>query len=161
MYETRNDLNKNVREKIIGVLNVRLADAIDLYAQTKHAHWNVKGPNFIALHKLFDDIAGDVTAYVDDLAERVVQLGGVAEGMIKTIAQRSTLPAFPPGGVWETHVNAIAGALAHFGKNVRADIAHTDELGDADTADLLTEVSRGVDKWVWFVEAHVQKESGR
>jgi len=161
MYETRNDMNKIVREKIIGILNARLADAIDLHVQTKHAHWNVKGPNFIALHKLFDDIAGDVTAYVDDLAERVVQLGGVAEGMIKTVAQRSTLPAFPPGGAWETHVNALAGALAHFGKNVRADIANTDELGDADTADLLTEVSRGVDKWLWFVEAHVQKESGK
>ena len=160
MYETRNDINKNAREKIIGILNARLADAVDLFAQAKHAHWNVKGANFIALHKLFDDIAGSVTEYMDDIAERVVQLGGVAEGMVKTIAQRSTLPAFPPGGDWETHVNALAGALAHFGKNMRADIVHTDELGDADTADLMTEVSRGVDKWLWFVEAHVQKTTG-
>lgn len=161
MYETRNDMARNAREKLIGLLNARLADAFDLHAQAKHAHWNVKGPNFIALHKLFDEIAGAVTEYMDDLAERAVQLGGVAEGMVKTVAQRSTLPAFPPGGAWETHVNAMAGALAHFGKSVRTDIAVADELGDADTADLLTEISRGVDKWLWFVEAHVQREMGK
>ncbi len=158
MYETRNDINPDTRKKLVVMLNARLADAVDLFAQAKHAHWNVKGPNFIALHKLFDDIAGAVTEYIDDVAERVVQLGGVAEGMVKTVAQRSTLPAFPPGGAWEAHVNGMTGALAHFGKSVRASIANADELNDADTADLMTEVSRGIDKWLWFVEAHVQKD---
>ena len=88
MHETRNVLSESVRTEMVELLNARLADAIDLRQQVKVAHWNVKGPNFIALHKLFDDIVEDVDEYVDVLAERVVQLGGLADGTVRQAAKR-------------------------------------------------------------------------
>jgi starvation-inducible DNA-binding protein len=158
MFETRNDLPQETREKVVSLLNLRLADAIDLQAQCKQAHWNVKGPDFIALHKLFDDVNASVVGYVDLLAERIVQLGGVAEGELRTVVRRSAMAPYPASAVsGEEHVNALAGALAAFGKVVRKDIATVLELGDQGTGDILIEISRGLDKWLWFVEAHVQK----
>jgi len=91
-HDTSNDLPEHVRGQVVDLLNQRLADAIDLAAQAKQAHWNVKGPQFIALHKLFDEIHDAVDEYVDLLAERVVQLGGIAEGTLQTVADRSELP---------------------------------------------------------------------
>jgi|SRR6185369_10617144 starvation-inducible DNA-binding protein len=159
MHTTKNDLPEQVRSKVIELLNARLADAIDLQTQMKQAHWNVKGPNFIALHELFDKINEEVEDYVDDIAERVVQLGGVALGTARSIAQRSQLREYPltiANG--REHVEAVSAALATFGKSVRQAIDSSSELRDADTADLFTEISRGVDKWLWFVEAHMQAE---
>src|SRR5262249_23098958 len=95
MFATKNDLSEGVRVKVIQLLNERLADCIDLQTQTKQAHWNVKGPNFIALHELFDQINGAVEEYVDELAERAVQLGGVAEGTARIVARRSSLAEYP------------------------------------------------------------------
>lgn len=156
-FETSNDLPKDIRSQVVDLLNQRLADAIDLKAQTKHAHWNVKGPQFIALHKLFDEVHDAVEEYVDVIAERVVQLGGVAEGTVRIAAQRSELTDYPHA-IYEgaDHVNALAGALAEFGSRIRRAIDETDELGDRDSADICTEVSRGIDKWLWFVEAHAE-----
>jgi len=129
---------------------------IDLQTQCKQAHWNVKGVNFIALHKLFDDINGTVEEYVDLLAERVVQLGGVAEGTLRVVATRSTLEPYPPLiSDADQHIDALGVALAEFGRTARRGIDEMAELGDADSADILTEISRGVDKWLWFVEAHL------
>ena len=99
MFETKNDLSPTIREKAVGLLNARLADCIDLHTQVKHAHWNVKGPNFIALHKLFDEINDAVMEYVDDIAERAVQLGGVAHGTVRSVAGRSTLAEYPAAAV--------------------------------------------------------------
>jgi len=159
MFKTKNDLPEANRTKAIELLNARLADCTDLQTQTKHAHWNVKGPNFIALHKLFDEINEDVEGYVDDVAERAVQLGGVAEGTARMVARRSSLPEYPASAVdGASHVEALSSALAAFGKSVRKAIEQANELGDLDTADLFTEVSRGIDKWLWFVEAHLQEE---
>jgi starvation-inducible DNA-binding protein len=159
MTPTKNDLPETVRSKVVELLNARLADAIDLQSQTKQAHWNVKGPNFIALHKLFDEVNEDVEEYVDDLAERLVQLGGTAEGTVRSVAKRSTLPEYPHGLTrGADHVAALSTALATFGKAVRAGIDQSDELRDKDTADLFTGISRGVDKWLWMVEAHVQAD---
>jgi starvation-inducible DNA-binding protein len=159
MYPTKNDLPEAVRSKVIDLLNARLADAIDLQTQCKQAHWNVKGPSFISLHKLFDDINEDVEDYVDLVAERAVQLGGVAEGTARSIAKRSTMSEYGARGAeGREHVQALSSALATFGKSVRAAIGQTDELGDADTADVFTEISRGVDKWLWMVEAHLTVE---
>lgn len=159
MFKTKNDLPEAVRAKLIDLLNARLADAIDLQTQTKHAHWNVKGPNFIALHELFDKINEEAEEYVDDLAERAVQLGGVAEGTARMAAKRSLLSEYPANTVdGRGHVEALSSVLASFGKSARKAIAETNELGDLDTADLFTEISRGVDKWLWFVEAHLQAE---
>ena len=159
MFKTKNDLSETIRGKAIELLNARLADAIDLQTQTKQAHWNVKGPNFIALHELFDKVQADVEEYVDEIAERAVQLGGVAEGTARMAAKRSTLDEYPTGAVDGcSHVEALSTVLAAFGKSARKAIDQADELGDKDTADLFTEVSRGIDKWLWFVEAHLQAE---
>src|SRR6266704_4442734 len=156
-YQTLNDLPESARGQVIDLLNERLADAIDLETQTKQAHWNVKGPQFIALHKLFDEISEAVEEYVDLLAERVVQLGGVAEGTARTVAERSELPEYPLTiSTGEEHVWALSNALASFGERIRRAIDETDDLGDADATDICTQISRGVDKWLWFVEAHAE-----
>ena len=159
MFKTKNDLPEATRVKAIELLNARLADCKDLQTQVKQAHWNVKGPNFIALHELFDQINEEVEDYVDDIAERAVQLGGVAEGTARAVAARSSLAEYPASAVdGRSHVEALSSALAAFGKAARKAIGEADDLGDLDTADLFTEVSRGIDKWLWFVEAHLQAE---
>jgi len=160
LYVTKNDLPQDRRIEIAGLLNQRLADCIDLQTQCKHAHWNVKGPSFIALHKLFDEVNADVEEYIDTIAERIVQLGGVAEGTVRIVAVRSKLQDYPPalttGG---QHVAAMSDALSQFGRTARMCIEEMTELQDADSADIMTEISRGTDKWLWFVEAHQQGES--
>ena len=154
---TRNDLSLNARAALVQLLGPRLAEALDLYMRLKEAHWNVKGPSFIALHKLFDEIYEAVGEYVDLIAERVVQLGGVAEGTAAVAAQRTTLPDYPLAlTTGAEHVAALSDALAAFGRTVRVGIEEMNDLEDADSADILTEISRGVDKWLWFVEAHQQ-----
>jgi starvation-inducible DNA-binding protein len=159
MYATKNDLSESIRTKIAQLCNARLADAIDLQTQMKQAHWNVKGANFIALHELFDKINEEVEDYVDLIAERVVQLGETALGTARSIAQRSQLKEYPLSiAAGRDHVEAVANALAAFGKSARAAIDTSDELRDQDTADIFTEISRGTDKWLWFVEAHLQSE---
>lgn len=159
MYPTKNDIPESNRTKLVELLNARLADAIDLQTQCKQAHWNVKGPDFIALHELFDKVNESVEEYVDDLAERAVQLGGTAEGTARSVAKRSTLAEYSAkSGAGRDHVEALSAALAAFGKSARQAIETSNGLSDADTTDLFTEVSRGVDKWLWFVEAHLQAE---
>ena len=159
MFKTKNDLSEATRVKTIELLNARLADCKDLQTQVKQAHWNVKGPNFIALHELFDKVNGAVEEYVDEIAERAVQLGGVAEGTARMVAKRSSLPEYPANAVdGRSHVEALSTALAAFGKAARKAINDANDVGDLDTADLFTEVSRGIDKWLWFIEAHLQAE---
>ena len=157
LYATKNDLSGQTRTQVITLCNARLADSVDLQTQVKQAHWNVKGPDFIALHKLFDDINEDVEEYVDLTAERVVQLGGIAEGTARLIVKSSKIPEYPTNiADGHQHVDALSSALAAYGKLARAAIDEANKLGDADTADIFTEISRGVDKWLWFVEAHLQ-----
>lgn len=160
LYPTKNDLPEESRINVIGLLNQRLADCIDLQTQCKQAHWNVKGPNFIALHKLFDEINEAVEAYVDLLAERIVQLGGIAVGTARSVADRTSLLDYPltlSSGA--QHVAALSDALAQFGRTARMGIEEMDELEDSVSADILTEIARGVDQWLWFVEAHQQGET--
>lgn len=156
MYETHNDLALSIRTRVVELLNARLADAIDLRTQLKVAHWNVKGPQFIALHKLFDEIVDDVDEYVDLLAERAVQLGGIAYGTARQTAERSSLDEYCATGGGVDHVHAIADALASFGRLARDAIEITASAKDQDTSDIFTEISRGTDKWLWMVEAHRQ-----
>jgi starvation-inducible DNA-binding protein len=159
MFKTKNDLPDDTRAGVVDLLNARLADAIDLQSQTKQAHWNVKGPNFISLHELFDKINNSAADNVDDLAERIVQLGGVAEGTVRKAAKRTSLSEYPSNLVdGRSHVEALSSVLAAFGKSVRRAIVEANDLGDADTADLFTEISCSIDKWLWFVEAHQQAE---
>ncbi|HET6779096.1 MAG TPA: DNA starvation/stationary phase protection protein Dps [Gemmatimonadales bacterium] len=157
LFPTKNDLPQATRSRIAELLNQRLADCIDLQTQCKQAHWNVKGQSFIGLHKLFDEVNEDVEGYVDLLAERIVQLGGVAQGTARSVAERSTLPGYPLRATsGEEHVDALSSALATFGAGTRRAIQQAVELQDDDTADILTETSRAIDKWLWFVEAHQQ-----
>lgn len=156
-HPTLNDIPESARGQVIDLLNQRLADAIDLQLQAKQAHWNVKGPHFIALHKLFDEIHGAADEYVDLLAERVVQLGGIAEGTARVVAERSELPEYPLTiSTGEEHVWALSSALSGFGERVRRAIDQTADLDDVDASDICTEISRGTDKWLWFVEAHAE-----
>ena len=157
MYETENDISQKRRVELNALMNQRLADAVDLQMQMKQAHWNVKGPSFIGLHELFDKVDEAIESYVDMIAERIVQLGGIAEGTVRVAAARTRLPEYPldiADGM--AHVEAVARALSTFGQEVRSTINQADDLDDADTGDLFTEVSRGIDKWLWFVEAHSQ-----
>ena len=156
MHPTLNDLPVGDRRKLIALLSGHVADAMDLYTQVKHAHWNVKGPSFIALHELFDKIAGEVLEYVDEIAERAVALGGVVEGTARSVARNTRLSEYPMKAVaGPEHTKAVAKALAAFGASARAAIDAADKLGDKDTADLYTGISREIDKLLWFVEAHL------
>ena len=157
LYETENDIPKEARVELIALMGQRLADVTDLQLQLKQAHWNVKGPHFIGLHELFDKIAGEIEDYVDMIAERIVQLGGIAEGTVRVAAARSRLEEYPLAiAEGRAHVEAVARALSTFGRAARVTIEEASALEDADTADLFTEISRGIDKWLWFVEAHSQ-----
>ncbi len=159
MYKTKNNLPEKVRGEMIAMLQERLAESIDLLTQTKQAHWNVKGPNFIGLHELFDTVYEHVEDHVDLIAERIMQLGGVAEGTLRAAAKRSGLAEYPLAiADGKEHVEALSRALAYVGETVRKSIDTADEMGDRDTADILTEISRSIDKDLWFVEAHLQAE---
>lgn len=157
LYSTKNDLPEGTRREVTGLLNQRLADCIALQTQCKQAHWNVKGPSFIALHKLFDEVNEDVEEYIDLIAERIVQLGGIAEGTIPIVAHRATLIDYPLTPLTGSeHVAILSDALAAVGRTARIGIEEMNELEDAASADILTEICRGADKWLWFVEAHQQ-----
>ncbi len=158
LYSTKNDLPENTRVEVVGLLNQRLADCINLQLQTKQAHWNVKGPSFIALHKLFDEVNEAVAEYTDLIAERIVQLGGIAEGTVGAVSTRTGLSDYPVAKLdGAEHVAALSDGLSQFGRTARMGIEEMNELEDADSADILTEISRGIDKWLWFVEAHQQQ----
>ena len=156
MYKTKIDLSEKIRRNVILILNDRLADAIDLQSQVKQAHWNVKGPNFIALHELFDQVHGNIEEHVDSLAERITALGGTALGTLGAAARGSSLAPYPESiSAGPAHVAALADRLADFGRKVRQAIAAANKLDDADSADLFTAISRDVDKYLWFLEAHL------
>lgn len=158
LSSTKNDLPEASRREVIALLNQRLADCIDLQAQCRQAHWNVKGLSFIALHKLFDDLAAEVGKYSDLLAERVVQLGGIAEGTVGVVAGRSGLLDYPLTlSTGSEHVAALSDALSQFGRTARIGVEEMNGLEDANSADILTEISRGIDKWLWLIEAHQQE----
>lgn len=153
---TRNDLGANLREASVSVLNATLADALDLTNGVRMAHWTVRGPHFAALHALFETFYGQLGEATDDLAERVVQLGGTPDGTTQLVGEKSRLAAYPAGlhdGL--DHVKALADRYAALAATVRAGIDTLDEAGDADSADLLTGVSRMLDKALWMLEAHL------
>ena len=158
MFETRNDIDEATREKLITLLNARLADTFDLYSQLKQAHWSVRGSDFIQLHELYDTVAESVLEFVDEIAERAAERGGLATGTVRMAAEASSLDEYPLDAIaGEDTVRVIADRLATYGAAVREAIEVTDsELGDIDTSDLFTEISRSIDKHLWFVEAHLQ-----
>jgi starvation-inducible DNA-binding protein len=156
MHPTRNTLDQQIRIQSVELLNKHLAAAIDLHAQVKQAHWNVRGPCFIAIHELFDKVSEQVEEFSDMLAERAGGLGGTAEGTVQAAVERSFLIRYPLGIADEQqHVFAVAVALAAFGQSVREASELATKFGDIDTADLLTQVSRGINLQLWFVESHI------
>jgi len=158
MFKTKNNLPADARTKVSAILNQLLAETIDLHSQTKQAHWNVRGRSFYALHKLFDDLAASVEAHIDDTAERITALGGLAQGTLRQAAAASTLPEFPDAQADEfAYVGALVERYASAASSVRKGIDDTAALGDADTADLLTAVSRDLDKALWMLESHTRK----
>ena len=159
-YPTRNDLPTDVRSRLTTLLNQTLATTLDLKTQSKQAHWNVKGMDFLQLHELFDELSGELEEYVDMVAERITALGGTAMGTARTAAAESVLPEYPFEAVdGSEHVTALADRFGIYAKHLRSAIEKTADLGDADTSDLYTEVSRTVDKRLWFLEAHLVKKS--
>jgi starvation-inducible DNA-binding protein len=158
MIHTRNTLPEATRQRSVDLLNQNLAAAIDLHAQVKQAHWNVRGPNFIAIHELFDAVAAGIEEAMDSVAERAGALGGTAHGTVQCAVERSTLIPYPLGIADEVqHLAAVSGALAAFGEMLRNAIASADQIGDAATVDLFTTLARAVDQQLWKVESHLYR----
>ena len=158
LFATRIDLPSDKRAALVALLNQQLADTLDLYTQTKQAHWNVKGPEFYQLHELFDDLAAPLPEFIDTIAERATALGGMALGTARMSAANSRLDEYPTDlteGL--QHVEALAERYANYAATTRAAIdTAMEEYGDQSTADLFIDISRAVDKALWFLEAHLQ-----
>ena len=153
--KTTNDLPSNAKAVTIELLNARVADGIDLSLATKQAHWNLRGPQFIAVHEMLDGFRAELDGHVDTMAERTVQLGGVALGTIQAVARKSELTAYPTDiHSIPDHLAALIERYGQLANAVRANIDQASEAGDADTADIFTGVSRSLDKALWFLEAH-------
>ena len=159
-HKTRNDLPDNAKKASIDLLNARLAESIDLALITKQAHWNLKGPQFIAIHEMLDGFRDEIDEGTDTMAERVVQLGGTAIGTSQEVVKRSELKPYPTDiYAIHDHLVALIDRYSKVANTVRAAIDTADEAGDADTADIFTQVSRDLDKALWFLEAHVQEKN--
>jgi starvation-inducible DNA-binding protein len=159
-FETAVDLPVATRVAMIGLLNQELADTTDLYSQTKQAHWNVKGIHFYQLHLLFDQLAEKRQGEADELAERATELGGHALGTVRMAAANSRLPEIPTGiNAGVDYVRALVERYGIHANSMRAAIDEADEAGDKDTADLFTEISRELDKDLWFLQAHLQVQA--
>lgn len=156
-YKTSIDLDSETRAQIVALLNQQLADTFDLYSQTKQAHWNVKGAQFFQLHELYDKLAAELIDHVDTIAERATALGGTALGTLRMAAKATRLSDYPEDTVAsQASLQTLVERYAALATTTRAAIDESDKLGDADTADLFTGVSRGLDKALWFLEAHLQ-----
>jgi starvation-inducible DNA-binding protein len=154
MSRKNNAPPEGVQARLIEILNRRLADAIDLQLQCRQTYWNVKGPNFLSLRELFDKVAEEVEEYANLIAERIVQLGGKAEGTAHAVVGRSSLDGHLLASAG--HIDTLTTTLTDFGRHTRYASAQATELRDADTADIFTDIARGIDKWLWFVETSQQ-----
>jgi starvation-inducible DNA-binding protein len=155
-FRTRVDIPEEKRHTVIELLNQQLADTFDLFSQTKQAHWNVKGPNFYQLHELYDELAEALLPHIDAIAERVTALGGFAMGTARMAASASRLQDYPQNAVNDLeNVEALAACYASVAASTREASDQAEQQEDMDTNDLLIEVSRDLDKFLWFLEAHL------
>jgi starvation-inducible DNA-binding protein len=157
MFRTHIDLPPEARQKVVDLLNRQLAATLDLYTQTKQAHWNVKGSDFFQLHELFDQLATGVYEFIDKIAERATALGGYALGTARMAAEASNLPEFPRDAIdGKQHLEALIERYARYAADNRKALDEADDEDDKASADLFTEIARTVDKDLWFLEAHLQ-----
>jgi starvation-inducible DNA-binding protein len=155
LLPTRLDIRSRARREIVALLNQHLADLLDLQSQAKHAHWNVRGRFFHGLHKTFDEVAVLVGEHIDDLAERIATLGGSANGTLRQAATNSRLSDYKPRPDDElSHAKLLSERVAASAQTIRDDVQAATSLGDPGTADLLTDISRALDKSLWLLEAH-------
>lgn len=148
-------LEDNARKTAISELQACLSDGLALSLALKQAHWNLKGPNFIAIHELLDGVKTRLDPNIDDMAERIQQLDGTAVGTVEEVARATRLEPYPTDlSATEDHLREVADRLRAYGERVRKAIDTVDEAGDADSADILTAASRQADKDLWFIEAH-------
>ena len=160
LHQTKIDIPEEARVKLIKLLQARTYDLLDLQTQMKQAHWNVRGPRFIALHELFDKFFNETREFVDTVAERIGQLGGEVHGTAHHVAQGSTLPKYPTGiARGAEHTEAVASVIAEAGRNIRQAADEADQLGDKDSEDIFVEISRGLDMQLWFIESHQQADA--
>lgn len=158
-FSTKHPMPVDTREKVLEILHKRLYDTIDLQNQIKIAHWNVKGPSFIGLHKLFDEIYTNVIGYVDEIAERITTLGDLTTQTVHEVSKKTSLKPYPTDIInGKDHVEAISNALSIYSKNIREDVK---KLGDLDprTEDMFIDISQTVEQYLWFVESHAQADS--
>ena len=161
-FDTKIDIDAPDRDKLIALLNQQLADNADLYSQTKQAHWNVKGIHFLQLHELFDDVAEMIEGFTDDLAERAAALGGYAAGTVRMAAASSNLEEYPVDAVQgDEHLHAVRDRWAAYAASTRDASRRAADLDDPTTEDLFVEISRSVDKGLYFIESHLQGGAGR
>jgi starvation-inducible DNA-binding protein len=157
MFDTRIDLSQETRQEVVELLNHQLADTFDLFSQTKQAHWNVKGREFFQLHEMYDEFAEKLLEFVDMIAERGTALGGLATGTVQMAAKDTNLDDFPLDTVEDLEtVRTLADRYAQVAASTRQAIDEAMEMDDEATADLFIEVSRELDKMLWFLEAHIQ-----
>lgn len=157
LHPTKNPMNENLRRSMVELLQKHLGTSIDLSYACKQAHWNVKGFNFIAVHKLFDELHEVTEAWVDLIAERLTGLGGQALGTVQASSENTLLDPYPLDLVdSEGHLQRLSDDFAKWGGALNEGIKEADEAGDDLTADLLTEVGRGVSKSLYFLESHFQ-----
>ncbi|WP_115798013.1 DNA starvation/stationary phase protection protein Dps [Halorussus rarus] len=156
-YRTAVGLPDETRRAVVGMLDQSLADTTDLMTQAKFAHWNVKGMNFYQLHLLFDEVAETLEEHADIIAERTTALGGEASGTVRMAAANSRIPEIPADAVTgPEYVAALVERVGVHANNLRREIERAVEEGDEDTADLYTELSREVDKQLYFLQSHLQ-----
>ena len=160
LHATKNDLPANVKSAMIALMNETLATLIDLSLVTKQAHWNIKGPHFIAIHEMLDDFRDNLDEHVDTIAERIVQLGGTALGTVQAISKGTDLNPYPTD-IFSTkdHLEALIGRFGKVSNLMRKAIKDSAEAGDDNTADIFTGASRELDKSLWFLEAHIQEKN--
>ena len=157
MYKSPSHLPEAARSKVAATLNERLADGLDLHSQIKVAHWNIKGPQFAALHPLFETFAVGLAEHNDSLAERAVTLGGRAYGSARHVAQNSRLPEYPQETSRDLeHVKLLADRIEKYLDGVRQSRTLAGDAGDTDSADLLGTIVAEFEKHAWFLRASLE-----